>query len=1104
MKKLLFYFLLSINFCVFSQEEASNWYFGENAGIQFANDGSITVLNDGQLNTIEGCSSISDSNGNLLFYTDGITVYNRQHTILNNGFGLLGDPSSSQSAIVVPKPNDPDIYYIFTVGSNQSLTGLKYSVVDMTRDGGLGQVVQKNINLLTQCSEKVSAVLKDCASQTIWVIALSNPGGNATSPLNTFHAFEVTTTGVNTTAVVSTIDGMGISDLRGYLKFSPSGEKLACANVQRDGLFLFDFDKQTGIVSNNQRLNISSPYDEPYGVEFSPNSEMLYVSSSNDYFNSADDHLPSKHFSALTQFDLTNPDIVGSQQLIDQQNLYRSALQLGPNGKIYRTMAATYTQGTPFLSVINNPNELGQACNYQNNAINLGIHNATQGLPPFISSFFVEKIDIINNTVTPIATNYLPLCLGDTYTLMAEDIPGAIYTWTFNGNPLPNTDYFLDVNQNGSYEVLIDLNNGGCDFLEGEAIVEYFPLPVANSVSNMDICDDNNDGLWSFDFSTKDAEILSAQDPNHYSVHYFETQADADANQNEIIGFYTNTSNPQEIIARVDLTGSPGCYVTTSFFIEVFNTPIANSLNTQEICDNMDDGDDTNGQMETFLHDFDTLFLGNQDASAYTVTYHPSQIDAENNTAELPEPYYNSNPFNESIFVRIENNLNTNCFATTSFDIIVNSVPSSFNASLLQCDEDGLNDGRTFFNLNEAHNELTGGAANVSTGFYLNLLDAENSNNPLNASSYQNISNPQIIFAQVIDDATGCFSIAQLSLEVSVTQLQDYQVPIACDELDSQDGINTFNLNDIATDMQTINGIVFPITFYESYQDALLEQNELVAPYNNTTPYNQTLFARAENNNACYGISEVYLSVKRLPVLEDDETVLYCLNTFPQTITLDAGIVNDIPGNYTYLWSNGETSSNIQINEIGTYTVTATNIFGCSKSRSITVEPSNKATFNDIMVVDATEKNTITVLVSGEGDYEYALYNQDGLYYTYQSSNTFYNVYGGIYTVAVRDIKNNCGIVTQDVSVIGFPKFFTPNGDGYNDTWNVKGVSNVFQPNTMIRIHDRYGKLVKQIDPLGKGWDGTFNGEPLPTSDYWFSATLQDGREFKSHFTLKR
>jgi gliding motility-associated-like protein len=1104
MKKLLFFIFLLSSFLVFSQEEASNWYFGENAGIQFANDGSVTVLNDGQLDTIEGCSSISDSNGDLLFYTDGITVYNRLHNVLSNGFGLLGDPSSSQSAIVVPKPNDPDIYYIFTVGSNASQTGLKYSVVDMTRDGGFGQITLKNITLLSRSAEKVSAVLKDCQSQAIWVITLSNSRGDSTSTLDTFHAFEVTNTGINPTAVASTFAGIGISDLRGYLKFSPSGDKLACANVYTDGLFLFDFDKQTGIVSNNQRLNISSPYDQPYGIEFSPNSEVLYVSSSNDYFNNADDYLPSKHFSALTQFNLTDPDIVGSQQLIDQQNLFRSALQLGPNGKIYRSMAATYYQGLPFLSVINNPNQIGLACNYQNNAIDLGIHNSTQGLPPFISSFFVEKIDIINNTVVPIATNYLPLCIGENYTLMAEEIPGAIYSWSYNGNPLPNTDYFLDITQNGIYEVLIDLNNGGCEFLEGEAIVEYFPIPIANIASKIDICDDNNDTFWQFDFTSLDTDILGSQDPNHYSVHYFESQTDANLNQNEITGLYTNTSNPQEIFARVDLTGSPSCFDTSSFFIEIFNTPILNTPSTQEICDDNTDGNYTNGQIDIYLHNYDAFVLGNQDATAYTITYHPSQVAADNNASELSEPYYNQTPFTETIFVRIENNLNTSCFETSSFDIIVNPAPTSFNTSLLQCDEDGVNDGRTFFNLNEANNALTGNVANLSTAFYINFADAENSNNPLNADNYNNISNPQIVYAQVIDNATGCFSISELTLEVSITQLMDYQAPFACDELDSQDGINTFNLNNFATTMQTLNGITFPITFYESYQDALLEQNELVSPYTNTVPYNQTLYARAENNNACYGISEVYLSVKTLPVLKEDETVLYCLNTYPQTIPLEAGILNDSPGNYTYLWSNGDTSGTIQVNEIGTYTVTATNSFGCSESRSITVQPSNTATFNDIIVVDASENNTITVLVSGEGEYEYALYNQDGLYYTYQTENIFYNVYGGIYTVAVRDIKNNCGIVTQDVSIIGFPKFFTPNGDGHNDTWNVKGVSNVFQPNTMIRIYDRYGKLVKQISPLGVGWDGTFNGKLLPTDDYWFTATLQDGREFKSHFTLKR
>jgi gliding motility-associated-like protein len=110
----------------------------------------------------------------------------------------------------------------------------------------------------------------------------------------------------------------------------------------------------------------------------------------------------------------------------------------------------------------------------------------------------------------------------------------------------------------------------------------------------------------------------------------------------------------------------------------------------------------------------------------------------------------------------------------------------------------------------------------------------------------------------------------------------------------------------------------------------------------------------------------------------------------------------------------------------------------------------------------------------------------------------------GIHTVYVRDDKNNCGIVSRLVSVIGFPKFFTPNNDNFNDSWQVNGISSQFQPNTKIYIYNRYGKLIKQLDPLGPGWNGTFNGQNLPTSDYWFEVTLQDGRIFRSHFTLKR
>lgn len=123
--------------------------------------------------------------------------------------------------------------------------------------------------------------------------------------------------------------------------------------------------------------------------------------------------------------------------------------------------------------------------------------------------------------------------------------------------------------------------------------------------------------------------------------------------------------------------------------------------------------------------------------------------------------------------------------------------------------------------------------------------------------------------------------------------------------------------------------------------------------------------------------------------------------------------------------------------------------------------------------------------------------------YPFQDSNIFENIFPGIYNVLVRDNKNDCGVVNKGVSVIGFPKFFTPNNDGVNDTWKVYGVSSMFQPNTKIKIFNRFGKLVKELDPLGQGWNGLYQGAKLPSDDYWFFVQLQDGRVFKNHFTLK-
>ncbi len=901
-----------VSHCAFSQKEAANWYFGFNAGIRFNDNGTVTELTDGQLKTIEGCTTISDANGNLLFYTDGITIWDRSHKVMPNANvgsgGLYGNPSSSQSAIVIPKPKDPNIYYIFTVDTfGEDLDrGFNYSVIDMTLNGGFGDVTIKNRNLLSKSSEKISAVVKDCKSQSLWVITLGPEVGLLKDPIiyNTFYAYEITETGIKTTPVTSSFTGLDIQDARGYLKLSSDGTKLACANAV-SGLYLYDFDTNTGTVSNQKEIVINfSPINRPqssYGVEFSQNGDILYVST---FFNPNEEQFndPNVQHSALLQYDLTATNISLSEVVVDNRRMFRGALQLGIDGKIYRAMSTTYLEGTPYLSVINNPNVLGPGCNYQNNAIRL-TNNSRQGLPPFIASFFAEKIDIIGNNA---ASNRLDLCDGDTYTLRAIDAPGALYSWYLDGNLLPETDFDLDISSPGSYRVFVDLNTGDCgETFEGIATIVYNTNPIAN------------------------------------------------------------------------------------------------------------------------------------------------------------------------------------------------------DAELVQCDEDGILGGFTRFDLTQANNDLTGGVPELSTKFF---SDSGRTNKIPDSSNYAyNADAPSPIYVEVYNVNTNCYDTSVLTLSLSLENIAPY-VYRGCDEIGSEDGINTFNLEDITTNIKAINSFNYPITYYGSYEDALLEKNALETSHtNDNSPYRQIIYARVENANTCFGIIEVTLIVNELPDISTQGLIFnYCLNTFPETININPGISNDVSSNYTYSWSTGDHTYTIQINEAKDYTVTITNTNGCSKEKVIKVEPSNIATIQEVKIKDVSSNNTITVIVSGEGDYEYRLLNENNeVIADYQKSHIFDNVFPGIYHINVKDIKNDCGTRSAKAYVIGFPRFFTPNNDGINDTWQIYGISNEHQPHTKIRIFNRYGKLVKQIDPIGKGWDGTINGDKLPVDDYWFVVKLQDGSVFKDHFTLK-
>lgn len=1126
-------FLLLLLLCSvfsYSQQEASYWYFGQNAGLRFnAGTGTVTGVTDGQIDTLEGCTSISDENGNLLFYSDGLTVWNANHQPMPNGnedlgTGLKGDDSSTSSGLIVPKPEDPDLFYIFTVDephhdntsafpggfANDGVNdGLTYSLVDITLAGGSGDVdpVEKNIPLITydtndqlqveyKCSEKITAVrADDCSS--FWVISHF---------IDTFYAFKVTETGVDTTPVTSTVGPtVNISGYRrnslGYLKASPDASKLVVAHFgfattpsadAAGGVYLFDFDNDTGMVSNSIELYGPQNNDSPYGVEFSAENRKVYAS--------INDGPAGNSLSSILQWDLEAIDIPSSLQIVHTSNNFNGgALQLGIDRRIYRAQFdfSNANSSGRFIGVIENPEADGAAANYNEQGVLLDVNGTFQnrsriGLPPFIQSLFNSQIDIIQNGIS---TTELKLCTGDSYTLLAEDIPGAMYSWTKDGLPLPEATFQLLVDTPGFYEVFIEQNNGECP-IEGQAVVGIFDIPTAAQPNDILECDEF--GFFSFDFTTQDIQILDGQNPDEYTVKYFTSQIDADTNENEIIGDFTNTESPQTIYARVENIENPNCYATTTFTIEVFITPAIAILEDVILCDS--DANNMDGFETLILSDFNTDILIAQDGSLYTISYHPTQQDADDNTNTLPNTYTNTIAFTEEIFVRIENNANTNCYATDSFILTINESPEAIDTTIIQCDEDGIPEGFTTYNLNQAFDDITNSAPNRTINFYTSLTDLENNEDELNPDAFDNYLNPQIIYAIVTDTNTGCTSIAEITLETSSTASNNTFIQ-ACDDDGTEDGFYNFNLSETEDTILFGLPVGLDITYYETYEDALIEDNPLGMNFTNTIPYSQTIFARVENANACFGISSIELTVFELPNIVTQEELLYCLNDFPQTITLTSGLIDDIPNNYYYDWSTGEDMFEIEVNEPGTYTVRVTNTNGCFKDRTITVLPSDIATITDIQITDASSNNTISVFVSGEGVYDYALDNING---PYQESNIFTNVNYGFHTVYVRDLENDCGISEELVSVIGFPKFFTPDGNSINDFWQVKGLSQQFQPNTQILIFDRFGKLLAEIDPLSRGWDGTYNGASMPSNDYWFEVTLQDGRVFRSHFALKR
>jgi gliding motility-associated-like protein len=367
-----------------------NWHFGTNAGLNF-NEDPPAVTSDNASSTAGGSASISDPSGNLLFYTDGVTLYTKENTVMQGGTGLNGDSDSSQSALIVPDPRANNIYYVFTVSPS---SGLSYSIVDLSFNNGLGRVTNVNVPLSTPVANKVSGVKNDQGD--FWVVA---------HELNSdrFLSYKIGTNGFSATPVFST-SGSVHTNGQGYMKFSKDGTKLAVALTEQNRVELFDFNTNTGKLTLADTI---TNFTSPFGLEFSDDNNKLYVSTNGD------GHLYQYDLTKASSEELENSRVTLSS---DPSASYE-ALQLGPDGKIY---VALQGSGGGFLGVINNPSEDSTNADYQHKSINLGTSSNT-GLPNFVSNYF-------NTSDWNLA--YADTCLGS-ITLFQASAPDTVFSWTW-------------------------------------------------------------------------------------------------------------------------------------------------------------------------------------------------------------------------------------------------------------------------------------------------------------------------------------------------------------------------------------------------------------------------------------------------------------------------------------------------------------------------------------------------------------------------------------------------------------------------------------------------------------------------------------------------
>lgn len=730
----------------------------------------------------------------------------------------------------------------------------------------------------------------------------------------------------------------------------------------------------------------------------------------------------------------------------------------------------------------------------------------------------LEQCDYINNTLDGIAeTNLLQL-----YNYFTNNTSGlTLYFYTDSGltqlinnptnyinssSPFLQTIYVKLVNEN----VIPNCTSENI----GRFTLQINPTSVANYPNIPPVCPEINQNYGFVDFDLQRILIKNTYfSSSDVSISFHLTTSDASTGFNGLTNSSQIPVGTTTVYTRVISNTTQSCEGIGTFEVIVTQAPNQNIITNESVC-----------LSDSFiLNTKDTEALAGQNTSV-TASYFNTFENARDNVLvinkNVPLPLTLGTRI---FFVRLYDSA-TGCFSIVSFNINVFPNPTITQPSPIRhCGDTTAN-----FDLNSRINQITNGNTNYQVTFYVSNADLL-ANNPIITPDNFTSAATSIICKVVDPTNNSCEAFTTLDLVVmSLPGSNSNPTPI---ELCNDSGFDYFDLTIRQNEMAgttPVNAISFK--YYTQLADALANANtnRITSPNNylNTSRNYQKIYVRlnsktnidSETGIACFKILELDLHVRPYPVNNiSNEPYTICvdqLNNITYPVEIKTQLNNT---DYTFQWFNGynalagneiigETDTSFTTATVGEYSVVVTNISNaanCSSTFNFSTQNSivpNTISINPNELIAFGIENTVTAIVTPpSNDY---LYSIDGVYF--QESNVFTNIMGGDYTFTVIN-KFGCGDVSATFTIVDYPNYFTPNGDGHNDTWNIKGTNAL--DNAIIRIFDRYGKLIKQIDPNGLGWDGTFNKELLPSTDYWFTIEYTKNnvtKEFKGHFSLLR